>query len=129
MPLSRCPGAWLPLAVLTASAALPALADDVREGERVFRNHCFGCHALQEGVHRAGPSLFEVIGRPVGGLEDFDYSTALDAQDFHWDAEMLDAFLADPEGLLPGNRMVLWGLDEAPRQAVIRYLEAQQEAQ
>ncbi|MBD3896733.1 c-type cytochrome [Halomonas sp. ML-15] len=125
MPLSRWPGPRLPVAVLLAGAVLPALADDVREGERVFRNHCYGCHALQEGVHRAGPSLFEVIGRPVGGLDDFDYSTVLDAADFRWDAETLDAFLADPEALLPGNRMVLWGLDDTPRRALIHYLEAQ----
>ena len=106
-----------------------ALAADVREGERIFRNHCYGCHALQEGVHRAGPSLHEVIGRPVGGLADYDYSAALEAAEFSWDSETLDTFLADPEALLPGNRMVLWGLEDAPRQALIRYLEAQQEAQ
>ncbi|MDR5905263.1 c-type cytochrome [Franzmannia qiaohouensis] len=118
-------GTLLLCAAFLSATTTTALASDIREGERVFRNHCHGCHALQEGVHRAGPSLHEVIGRPVGGLEDFDYSTVLDAAGFRWDAETLDAFLADPEGLLPGNRMVLWGLDEAPRQAVIRYLEAQ----
>lgn len=116
---------------LTALAGLALLAGslsaaaDTREGERVFRNQCHGCHALEAGFHRAGPSLHGIVGRQAGSLEDFDYSPAFEGVDFTWDAERLDAFLADPEAVLPGSRMVLWGLADAPRAAVIRYLEAQ----
>nr|WP_281379237.1 hypothetical protein [Halomonas campaniensis] len=90
----------------------------------MFRSQCVGCHSLAPGVHIAGPSLNGLIGRPAGSLPGFGYSATLEAADFDWNAETLDAFLAAPAEFLPGNRMVLWGLAERPRRQIIRYLEA-----
>ncbi|MGJ7460230.1 c-type cytochrome [Halomonas sp. MA07-2] len=120
------------LAAVLASALSAALASppttasdpDRIQGERLFRSQCVGCHSLAPGVHIAGPSLNGLIGRPAGSLENFGYSPVLEAADFVWDAETLDAFLAGPADFLPGNRMVLWGLTEGPRRQIIRYLDA-----
>ncbi|MCE8022466.1 c-type cytochrome [Halomonas sp. MCCC 1A11036] len=103
-----------------------AQADDgeLRAGERLFRSQCVGCHSVEPGVHLGGPSLHALLGRPAGSLDDFDYSPALAGAELTWDAPTLDAFLADPSGFLPGNRMVLWGLDERSRRAIVRYLES-----
>jgi cytochrome c len=120
--------ALTPLVIAVALlASAPATADErarLAQGERLFRGQCVGCHSLVPGRHIAGPSLHALIGRPAGGLEDFGYSPALEAADFEWNAETLDAFLAAPADFLPGNRMVFWGLDEGPRRQIIHYLDA-----
>lgn len=126
-PLPACQRRRLTgIALSAVLAATPAAADDAdrRQGERLFRSQCVGCHSLAPGRHIAGPSLHGLIGRPAGGLEGFGYSPVLEAADFEWNAETLDAFLAAPAEFLPGNRMVLWGLAERPRRQIIRYLEA-----
>ncbi|MCC5884284.1 MAG: c-type cytochrome [Halomonas sp.] len=109
--------ATLLLAPLTANAAEHA------EGERLFRAQCVGCHSIEPGRHLAGPSLHDLIGRPAGSIEEFDYSPALEQAELVWDRDTLDAFLAGPERFLPGNRMVLWELDPRTRQRIIDYLE------
>jgi cytochrome c len=119
---------WIAVAsaLLTSTLATAAQSDDRAraQGERLFRTQCVGCHSLAPGVHIAGPSLHGLIGRPAGSLEGFGYSSVLKAADFVWDAEALDAFLADPDDVLPGNRMVFRGLDEGPRRHIILFLES-----
>lgn len=95
----------------------------VEQGERVFDKQCAGCHSVQAGVQRAGPSLFGVIGRTAGNLQGYEFSTVLREADFVWTPEILDAFLRDPSAMLPGSYMVFWGLGDPQREQVIRYLE------
>jgi len=96
---------------------------DIVKGARVFQAQCAGCHAIEPGAHRAGPSLYRVLGRPAGSAAGFDYSPALRQAEVVWTPETLDAFLEDPQNVAPGTRMVFWGLDAAERQQVIRFLE------
>ncbi len=110
------------------SAPLASLADGHAEGERLFRAQCIGCHSIEPGRHLAGPSLHDLIGRPAGSIEEFDYSAALEQAELVWDRDTLDAFLAGPERFLPGNRMVLWELDPRTRQRIIDYLEYRSQA-
>lgn len=103
----------------------PAVAADeavLAKGERVFRNQCRGCHSLTPGVHIAGPSLHGVVGRNAGEVADFEYSRVLQESQLVWTPEVLDRFLADPDALLPGTRMVFWGLPEDARRPLIDYL-------
>lgn len=111
-------------AVLLAGFSLSVSATEHAQGERLFRAQCVGCHSTEPGQHLAGPSLHELVGRPAGSVEDFDYSPALEQADLVWNRDTLDAFLAGPDVFLPGNRMVLWGLDEPSRQRIIDYLES-----
>lgn len=115
----------LPLLCCWALAgAAPAAVAEMAEGRRLFRGQCGGCHSLQPGEQRAGPSLFGVVGRAAGKLAGYAYSPVLHEADFLWTTDRLDRFLSDPAAMLPGTRMVFWGLDDPARERVIHYLQA-----
>ena len=61
-----------------------ARADDVARGKEIFDRTCSNCHSTQIGVNKIGPSLWAVIGRPVAGVPDFNYSAALIAKRDDW---------------------------------------------
>lgn len=114
----------IPLAITAGTGSMAwAEAASPAQGERVFRNQCQGCHSLEPGVHIAGPSLHGVVGRDAGSVDDFEYSPTLQDAQLVWTPETLDRFLADPDGFLPGTRMVFWGLDERSRRQLIEYLQ------
>lgn len=100
-------------------------AGDPDEGARLFRS-CAACHSLQPGEHRTGPSLAGIVGRPAGTVEGFArYSSALKDAELVWTEDSLDAWLADPKELIPGNRMTFPGIADAQTRAdLIAYLEA-----
>jgi cytochrome c len=99
----------LPLALL---AAAPAGAQNVQRGEKLFTD-CRACHTVQPGVNNVGPSLSGVMGRKAGAGEDFRYSPAMKRSGLTWDATTLGAFIADPQGVVPGNRMPYAGMPDA----------------
>ena len=84
-------------------SGVPAHADR-EQGREVFRSECIACHAI--ACNKAGPKLNGVIGRTAGEVADYSgYSDAMRAADFTWTIEKLDAFIADPEAVVPGNGM------------------------
>lgn len=89
----------------------PALAQpvDMRRGETLF-SECSACHAMQEGAHGVGPSLAGIAGRRAATIDGFRYSPALRRATLTWSAQTLDAFIADPQKVVPGNRMPYSGL-------------------
>ncbi len=100
----------------------------IEAGEGVFRA-CKACHAVGEGAaNKSGPQLNELVGRPIGGIEGFRYSTVF--QDAHeagevWTVEALTAFLANPREAMPGTKMSYRGLrDDADIEALLAYLTA-----
>jgi cytochrome c len=110
---------WLPvLGLLIVAATRPVqAAGDPEAGQRAFRV-CAACHTLEPGAHRTGPSLAGVFGRKAGSAAGFHrYSEALRSVDLVWRADTLDAFLTDPQGFLPGNRMTFPGIEEQPVRA------------
>jgi cytochrome c2 len=118
----------LALAAVIASASAPAFAQgDAAAGEKVFRK-CQACHMVGEDAkNRVGPVLTGVVGREAGTIEDFNYSDALKekaAEGLVWDEANLGAYLADPKGFIPGNKMAFAGLRKEEDVAdVIAYLE------
>jgi len=79
---------------------------DYMKGKQAFQGRCSACHTLaDDSGDIAGPNLWGVFDRQVGSREGFDYSAALEAADFQWSPDRLDAWLADPSGYLPGNIM------------------------
>lgn len=118
--------ALLIAAGLVAMVPGQGLADPaaIAAGERLFRSQCMGCHSLEPGDNRAGPTLHGLFGREAGTHGGFDFSQAMSEAGFEWSAETLDQFLADPQGTVPGTKMVLWGLEERPRRQLIVYLES-----
>lgn len=86
-----------------------ASADSAR-GERLAMQ-CRACHSLEQGgASMLGPNLYGFFGRQVGTIPGFPYSQALVDADFVWTPDTLDAWLAQPAGFLPGNRMAYAGL-------------------
>ena len=115
----------LGMALVAVPGAVPAAEGDPAQGARVFRT-CAACHSLERGAHRTGPSLAGIVGRPAGTVEGFTrYSEALRHAGLTWDAATLDAWLADPQALVPGNRMTFPGIPDAQARAdLVAYLEA-----
>jgi cytochrome c len=101
-------------------------AGDAKRGEDLF-DRCSVCHTVEPGVHRMGPSLAGVVGRPAASAEGFSYSPAMQAHGeagVVWTADTLDEFLADPRGVVPRTRMAFPGLeDEADRADMIEFLK------
>ena len=113
-------------AAACAWAAVPADAGDRAAGERAYQK-CYACHSLDgPDPSTQGPSLQGVVGRPVAAEAGFAYSPALRAYAQHqpaWTREALDAFIADPQAVVPGNEMGFFGIpDAAERRALVEYL-------
>ena len=109
------------LALFVAAGAARADGDAAR-GKKKFEE-CAACHTTQSGVNNVGPSLHGVFERKAGELGDFRFSPALKRSGIAWSAETLDAFLADPQKAVPGNRMPYAGMPAADDRAdLIAYL-------
>jgi cytochrome c len=108
------------LAVL--GLAQPAFAADAKNGAAQFRR-CAVCHSVQAGKTGLGPNLRGVVGRRAGALP-FAYSPAMKKSGIVWAVPKLDAFLAAPAKVVPGNRMAFPGLTDAKTRAdIIEYLK------
>lgn len=84
---------------------------------------CWTCHDLAGRVKKVGPSLLGLYGRRSGMAPDYEGSAAMRAASIVWDDRMLAAFLRDPAGFVPGNRMVSPGVqDEARLADLVFYL-------
>lgn len=113
-------------AIAAASALMSgaALADgDAEKGKKVF-NKCKACHSLEAGQNKIGPSLAGVLGRAAGSVEGFKYSDAMKNSGVTWNEDSISAYLADPKGNIPGNKMAFAGLKkEDDREDLIAYLK------
>jgi len=111
------------LAALVATTA-PVLADgDATRGEKRFVD-CVACHSTESGVNNIGPSLSGLFNRKAGEVADFRYSPALKRSGITWTTTTLDTFLADPQKMVPANRMPYAGMpDAADRADLIAYLQ------
>tara|TARA_B110000114_G_scaffold154504_1_gene167374 strand:+ start:277 stop:816 length:540 start_codon:yes stop_codon:yes gene_type:complete len=103
-------------------AAIMALGDAV-SGEKIFKK-CAACHSINRGgKNKIGPALYNVVGRAVGGVDDYKYSKALASYDKKWTFEELNGFLKKPSSYLKGTKMSYAGLrKEKDRASVIKYL-------
>lgn len=103
----------------------PAL---VAQGSEAFRR-CSGCHsATPDGGSRAGPNLYGLAGTVAGKKDGYFYSEALAASQIVWSTETLDAYLADPDGYIPGSEMRRGTVrDPQERAAIVAYLVSLQD--
>jgi cytochrome c len=104
-----------------------ALAEgDAAAGKAVFERTCTNCHATQIGVNKIGPSLWDIVGRPIASVPDFAYSDRLLGMRVEWDAwsaQNLDKYLTNPRQVLHGVKMYFKGLpDQKDRADIIAYL-------
>lgn len=112
------------IAIVTTPVAIDIAAAASAEGARAFRA-CAACHSLEPGRHLTGPSLADFFGRKAGTIEGFTrYSPALKDANVVWDEETLEAWLANPQALVPGNLMSFPGIqDKKVRADLIAYLK------
>ncbi len=118
--------AWAaPVAVIVALSG-NAYADDIAAGKAIFDRTCANCHSAQIGVNKIGPSLWNIVGRPIASVPDYPYSAKLVSMRKEWaawDKERLDAYLTNPRDVLHGVKMYFKGLpEEKDRTAMISYL-------
>ena len=120
------PFAIMLLAVLAAAGSASA-AGDAEHGKLVFAQ-CAACHAMDPadtGASSLGPPLKGVVGRKAGADETYVYSPPMRRSAAVWTLEALDAFLVDPQAVVPGTKMPFSGLPTAKdREDLIAYLAA-----
>jgi cytochrome c len=97
-------------AMLCSTAGL-AEAADAAHGATVFKK-CMACHTATAPTNRVGPSLQNLVGRPVATAENFRYSNAM--KEFGagkiWDEATLTTYLAAPRQVVKGTTMAFPGL-------------------
>jgi cytochrome c len=119
-PSVNAPALLVLVALALGAGSLPAAADG---GEDVFNDNCAVCHSPEAGTNKLGPSLFGVVGRKAGSVGDYAYAPAMKNSGLTWDRATLDKYLADPQGVVPGTKMLFPGVKDAgDRKAVIDYL-------
>lgn len=105
--------------VLAAGSSAAGAAGNAATGAALF-NRCYICHSNTKGApNRMGPGLFGIVGRKAGSVPGFAYSPAMKRAGFVWTAAKLDAYLADPQKVVPGNNMPLAGIADAQQRADI----------
>ena len=67
--------------------------------------------------------MAQIIGRKAGKVEGFHYSPGLAQADFTWDENRLDAWLTNPQAVVPGAIMPYRQAKAETRAAIIAYLK------
>lgn len=94
----------------------------VARGRQLFQA-CAACHSTQPGGAGLGPSLAGIVGRPAASVPGFTYSHAMKNAHLTWTQQKLLQYLADPQAVVPGNRMPYAGMPDAnDRAALAAYL-------
>jgi cytochrome c len=128
---TRAPGLAIALALCAAvlvrgnaSAQMALPAAKPPDGPTLFKQQCATCHTnnLSDPL-RQGPSLFNIVGRRAGSVEGFRYSAAFAKADFAWDDARLDAWIANPQVVIPGSVMAYRQAKPEVRAAIIAYLK------
>jgi cytochrome c len=104
-------------------AAAPAAAGDAAHGKELYESRCGGCHSLD--ANRVGPAHRGVFGRTAGTAPNFSYSTAVKNSRVVWQENTLDAWLTNPQALIPGQRMNFRVATAEDRADIIAYLREQ----
>lgn len=124
----------VPAAQVASAAAAPTGPEpiagflagaDAAKGESIFSKKCATCHVNADGAKlKAGPNLWDVVGRDVASTEYPKYSSAFKKiEGKAWTHEELSQFLYKPKSYIKGTSMGFAGLKkDADRAAIIAYL-------
>ena len=107
--------------IAAIAAASANAAGDAAHGQQLYTARCIACHSLDE--NRVGPKHRGVYGRKAGRAESYDYSPALRQTTIVWNDTTLDRWLADPEKLIPGQKMGYQVPEAADREDLIAFLK------
>lgn len=118
----------LALGATAAAASLlavaPAVAGDANAGKSLFKAKCAMCHGdTAKSPAGIGPRLFGVVGRKAGTLPGYAFSPAMVASGLTWKPDQLKLYLANPQGVVRGNKMPMAGITaQADRDSIVAYL-------
>lgn len=105
-----------------AAANTGNVEGDVVHGQQVYKK-CQACHSLEPGRNLVGPSLAGIVGSKAGDVPNYSFSPAMKQSGITWTPEKLDAYLTDPQKVVPGNKMPFPGLKtDTDRTDVIAFL-------
>lgn len=109
------------LAILGSVPGAANAAGDALRGQTLYQTKCAACHSIEyNGVGPAHQGLFE---RKAGGRTDYAYSPPLQASAIFWNEKTVDKWLANPEKLIPGQKMGFMVPSEKERADLIAYLK------
>ena len=101
-----------PLEIEVAAPICELLADaDAAAGATIARANCAACHQFDNEVNGTGPHLVGVVGRDVGSVAGFSYSSAMASFGGQWGEAELNGFLYKPTDYMPGTKMNFAGWD------------------
>jgi cytochrome c len=106
------------IALLAAPVAWAA--SDAQRGQQAYEARCGGCHSVE--ADRIGPRHAGIVGRHAGSVPGFAYSEALRESGLTWDPALLERWLANPEALVPGQRMGYQLADAQAHADIVAYL-------
>src|ERR1700716_522029 len=105
------------LLVLGPLAAAWAADGNPARGQREF-GACPACHSLEPDKSMTGPSLSGLWNRKAGDLVSFArFSDAVKSSGVVWNDKTLDAWITDPQHLIPGNQMTFPGIKDGQQRA------------
>jgi cytochrome c len=93
---------------------------DAARGMALYQQRCTACHAVDSS--KIGPAHRGIMGRRVGGLPGYKYSDEVARSRLRWTPQTLNAWLEDPEQLVPGQRMGFQVESAQERADLIAYL-------
>ncbi len=105
---------------LISAASLAYAAGDAVRGKALYTSRCAACHAVD--YNGTGPAHRDVFGRQAGLARGYAYSKALRTSGLIWTEQTLDAWLRDPEQLVPGQAMGVSVADPMERADLIAWL-------
>ena len=111
------------LLVTVSARAMAQGAGDAAAGEKDFVI-CRACHEIGPNAKiLVGPPLNGIVGRKAGTYPGFEYSDANKNSGITWTPEELTKYLANPQAVVPGTKMIFPGLHDPKQvQDVIAYL-------
>lgn len=85
---------------------------------------CVVCHSIgKDEGNRIGPNLWGVVGRPIAGVADFDYSERLMRREGIWTPRTLNDFFIETKVFDQGSHRAFLGLARSEdREALISWL-------
>lgn len=102
--------------------------DELTKGRQHFVELCSACHRVGSAVQggEIGPDLADIYGSLMGRKNNFDYSPEMADSVLVWGFATLNIFLTDPNGLVPGTKMMSPPVtDENVRRYIVGFLKQQ----
>lgn len=105
-------GAPAPAAFDPAAIVAKLATAKPEDGQGTFKK-CLACHTADKASgNKAGPNLWNIVGRDHAGKDDFTgYSDAMKAKKgTPWSYEELAKFIHAPKTAIPGTKMIFAGV-------------------